>query len=352
MPGLLLAILGLASSAWGHTQQQNKLQRLQEEIGLASAGVRTDVTKGYKVAERALKRGFKQAQKALEDGNDEAAAQILKGLGLATEEINKWADVAHEGMQWVVDFGKEGMVPARAYLDEMSEAIMNPEAIWQSSLWKQYKTEVMDSLTNAYSGSKGVMHSGTWAAMADRLGKDALTVRNNYIQSLQTGLTAENWRIGLGAKGSEWQGSLRSAQGVNLANLISGAYNQIGRNESAYGTSLANLQSSQGTNLANLFTDRTTDLANLDLGLATQLANIQLAGMQENPWTNLGTTAITAGTNLMMGDKSTAATGSGIGSDPGIQPVQLGMRGVGGRGSENIVPTWNLPTRQVQQEYT
>ena len=103
--GLLLAILGIASSAWGDTQQKNQLERLREELEGASAEVkagvkagytraRGDILSGYHGAEVALKRGFKKAQEQLEAGNEEAAEQILKGLGLSTEEINKWADVA------------------------------------------------------------------------------------------------------------------------------------------------------------------------------------------------------------------------------------------------------------------
>ena len=120
--GLLLAILGLASSAWGETQQKNQLERLKEEMEGASAEVRTGIKKGYTRAkgdllsgyagaERALKRGFKDAQEQLEAGNDEAATQILKGLGLSTEEINKWADVAAEGMEWVVTLARKEWSP-------------------------------------------------------------------------------------------------------------------------------------------------------------------------------------------------------------------------------------------------
>jgi len=347
--GLLLAILGLASSAWGHTQQKNQLERLRDEMQNASDEVKTGVKRGYKRAkgdilsgyagaEAALKEGFKQAQEQLEAGNEEASVMVLKGLGLSTEEINKWADVAAEGMEWVVDFGKEGMVPARAYMAEMSELIMNPDAVWNSNVYLNYKAEVMDSMKNALSGSPGVMSGNTWAAMQDRLGKDALTVRQNQIAALQSGYGQAMQQVGVGTGAQQFLANLRQAQGVNLANLYTGAYNQLGVNErdlatalsslsTAKGAGLANLATGKGTALANLGIGRTTDLANLDLGLATQLANIQLAGMQENPWTNLGTTAITAGTNLMTGDKSTATTESGIGSDAGIQPVQLGMRG-------------------------
>ena len=319
--GLLLAILGLASSAWGETQQKNQLERLKEEMEGASAEVRTGIKKGYTRAkgdllsgyagaERALKRGFKDAQEQLEAGNEEAAEMVLKGLGLSTEEINKWADVAAEGMEWVVDFGKEGMVPARAYMAEMSELIMNPDAVWNSDVYLNYKAEVMDSMKNALSASPGVMSGNSWAAMQDRLGKDALTVRQNQIAALQSGYGQAMQQVGVGTGAQQFLANLRQAQGTNLANLYTGAYNQLGMNERDLGTALANLETGQasglanlatgrGTALANLGVGRTTDLANLDLGTATQLANIQLASMQENPWTNLGTTGITVGTDLM-----------------------------------------------------
>ena len=324
MLGLLSIILGAAASAWGDKQQRNRLQRIADKMQAASDKVRGDVSAGYDLAkgylttgyddaETALIQGFEKAQEQLEAGNDEAATQILKGLGLATDEINKWADVAAEGMEWVVDFGKEGIIPARAYLAEMSEAIMNPDAIWQSDVYLKYKSEVMDSMKNALSGSPGLMSGNTWAAMQDRLGKDAMAVRNNQIASLQAGYSTEANRIGMGMDASKFIGSLRQAQGANLANLYTGAYNQLGVNErdlasalSGLSTSeasgLANLATGQGQDLANLGIGQTTDLANIDLGLATQLANIKLAGMQENPWTNLGTTATTLGSQ-MIGNK-------------------------------------------------
>jgi hypothetical protein len=315
--GLLLAILGLASSAWGDTQQKNQLERLKEEMEGASADVKAgvkagykrakgDILSGYHGAEVALKRGFKKAQEQLEAGNEEASIQILKGLGLSTEEINKWADVAAEGMEWVVDFGKEGQIPARAYAAEMAEVIMNPDAILGSEVYLKYKTEVMDSMKNAFSASPGLMSGNTFAAMADRLGKDALTVQQNYIANLNVGRQNAMQQVGLGADASKFISNLNQARGVNLANLTTGAYNQLGMNERDLGTALANLETGKGTGLANLATGRgttlanlgvgrTQDIANLDLGLATQLANIQLASMQENPWTNLGTTATTLG---------------------------------------------------------
>ena len=361
--GLLLAILGIASSAWGDTQQKNQLERLREELEGASAEVkagvkagytraRGDILSGYHGAEVALKRGFKKAQEQLEAGNEEASIQILKGLGLSTEEINKWADVAAEGMEWVVDFGKEGMVPARAYMAEMSELIMNPDAIWNSDVYLNYKAEVMDSMKNALSGSPGVMSGNTWAAMQDRLGKDALTVRQNQISALQSGYGQAMQQVGVGTGAQQFLANLRQAQGTNLANLYTGAYNQLGMNERDLGTALANLETGKasglanlstgkGTALANLGVGRTTDLANLDLATATQLANIQLAGMQENPWTNLGTTGITVGTNLMTGDNK-ATTKSGIGGDT-VASNQTGYRLPGieiGKGRQDLIPTY------------
>ena len=358
--GLLFAILGLASSAWGHTHQKIQLERLREEMEAASAEVKTGVKRGYKIAstriktgyadaEDALKEGFRKAQEQLEAGNEEASIQILKGLGLSTEEINKWADVAAEGMEWVVDFGKEGMVPARAYMAEMSELIMNPDAIWNSDVYLNYKAEVMDSMKNALSGSPGVMSGNTWAAMQDRLGKDALTVRQNQITNLQSGYQQAMQQVGVGTNAQQFLGNLRQAQGVNLANLISPAYNQLGINRRDLGTALsgletseasglANLRTGKGTALANLGIGKTTDLANLDLGLATQLANIQLASMQENPWTNLGTTATTLGGQeiqqgnlLKFGDdrtnyeQSSAMRDQGNNQSWGLKPFSIGQ---------------------------
>ena len=345
--GLLLAILGLASSAWGDTQQKNQLERLRDEMQNASdevkAGVKAgykrakgDILSGYAGAEAALKRGFKQAQEQLEAGNEEASVMILKGLGLSTEEINKWADVAAEGMEWVVDFGKEGMVPARAYMAEMTELIMNPDAVWNSNVYLNYKTEVMNSMKNALSASPGVKSGNTWAAMQDRLGKDALTVRQNQIAALQSGYGQAMQQVGVGTGAQQFLANLRQAQGVNLANLYTGAYNQLGVNERDLGTALANLETGQasglanlatgrGTALANLGIGRTTDLANLDLGTATQLANIQLAGMQENPWTNLGTTGITVGTDLMKSKYGGGTTANQVADTSGNQAQNLAL---------------------------
>ena len=339
--GLLLAILGIAASAWGDKQQRNRLQRIADTLqaksdevkaGIESgyADAQTALTTGYEDAEQALKDGFDAAHKQLENGNDEAATQILKGLGLSTEEINKWSDVAAEGMEWVVDFGKEGMVPARAYMAEMSELIMNPDAVWNSNVYLNYKAEVMDSMKNALSGSPGVMSGNTWAAMQDRLGKDALTVRQNQIAALQSGYGQAMQQVGVGTGAQQFLANLRQAQGVNLANLYTGAYNQLGVNErdlatalsslsTAKGAGLANLATGKGTALANLGIGRTTDLANLDLGTATQLANIQLAGMQENPWTNLGTTGVTVGTDLMKSKYGGGTTANQVADTSGDQ---------------------------------
>jgi len=383
--GLLLAILGLAASAWGDKQQRNRLQRIADTLQAKSdevkAGIKTGyadaqtaLTTGYEDAEQALKDGFDAAHKQLENGNDEAATQILKGLGLSTEEINKWSDVAAEGMEWVVDFGKEGIAPARTYMAEMTEAIMNPDAIWQSDVYLNYKAEVMDSMKNALSGSPGVMSGNTWAAMQDRLGKDALTVRQNQITNLQSGYQQAMQQVGVGTNAQQFLGNLRQAQGVNLANLISPAYNQLGINRRDLGTALsgletseaaglANLATGQGTALANLGIGKTTDLANLDLATATQLANIKLAGMQENPWTNLGTTAMTLGGQeiqqgnlLKFGDDrtkygtSTAMRDQGNNQSRGIADDLVTYPLMGGRDAlvaANINPTWNLPIQQV-----
>ena len=357
--GLLMAILGIAASAWGDKQQRNRLQRVSDTLQTKSdevkAGIQsgyaeaqTALTTGYEDAEQALKDGFDAAHKQLENGNDEAATQILKGLGLATDEINKWSDVAAEGMEWVVDFGKEGIAPARTYMAEMTEAIMNPDAIWQSDVYLNYKAEVMDSMKNALSGSPGVMSGNTWAAMQDRLGKDALTVRQNQITNLQSGYQQAMQQVGVGTNAQQFLGNLRQAQGANLANLISPAYNQLGVNRRDLGTALsgletseaaglANLATGQGTALANLGIGKTTDLANLDLATATQLANIKLAGMQENPWTNLGTTAMTLGGQeiqqgnlLKFGGDRTNYGASNAMKDQGnnqswLSPIQVGQ---------------------------
>ena len=374
--GLLLAILGLASSAWGHTQQKNQLERLREEMEAASAEVKTGVKRGYKIAstrikkgygdaEDALKEGFKKAQEQLEDGNEEAAEMILKGLGLSTEEINKWSDVAAEGMEWVVDFGKEGMVPARAYMAEMSELIMNPDAIWNSDVYLNYKAEVMDSMKNALSGSPGVMSGNTWAAMQDRLGKDALTVRQNQITNLEIGRQGAMQQVGVGTGAQQFLANLRQAQGTNLANLYTGAYNQLGVNERDLGTALSGLSTSEGAGLANLATGkgtalanlgigRTTDLANLDLGTATQLANIQLAGMQENPWTNLGTTGITVGTDLMRGTagKTVDTSGGQNLALAGRTPIASTGGTLTGGFDASKIPGWNVnPITQTTSSY-
>jgi hypothetical protein len=375
--GLLMAILGIAASAWGDKQQRNRLQRIADTLQAKADEVRADIesgyadaqtalTTGYEDAEQALKDGFDAAHKQLENGNDEAATQILKGLGLSTEEINKWSDVAAEGMEWVVDFGKEGIAPARTYMAEMTEAIMNPDAIWQSDVYLNYKAEVMDSMKNALSGSPGVMSGNTWAAMQDRLGKDALTVRQNQITNLQSGYQQAMQQVGVGTNAQQFLANLRQAQGVNLANLISPAYNQLGINRRDLGTALsgletseaaglANLATGQGTALANLGIGKTTDLANLDLATATQLANIKLAGMQENPWTNLGTTAMTLGgqeiqqgnlwkfgddrTKYGTTNESTAMRDQGNNQSWGLSPIQVGQ------GRNALVPTYvDTPT--------
>ena len=234
---------------------------------------------------------------------------------------------------------------------------MNPDAILGSEVYLKYKTEVMDSMKNAFSASPGIMSGNTFAAMTDRLGKDALTVQQNYIASLNVGYQGAMQRVGLGKGAQEFISNLNQARGVNLANLTTGAYNQLGMNERDLGTALANLSTSEGAGLANLKTGRgtalanlgvgrTQDLANLDLGLATQLANIQLASMQENPWTNLGTTAITAGTDIIKSKEAGKTVDTSGGQNlalAGRQPIASTGGTLTGAFDPSKIPGWGNP---------
>jgi len=293
---------------------------VRADIETAYTGAEEDLEAAYADAQTQLEQGFKDAQQALEAGNAEAAEQILKGLGLSVEEINKWADIAAEGMQWVVDWGQEGIPYARAYLKEMSDAIMNPDAIYDSQIWKSHKSEVMDSMTNTASARAGVLHGNTMAGIADRISKDAMAVRQNQITALQQGYATEAQRIGAGTAAQGALANLQMSRGTNLAALQQGAYNQLAQNRLGLGTGVAGLQQGLGTglanlgvglagqraglqtgaatNLANLGVGQMTDLANIQMGTANNLANIRLASAQANPWGDIGNILATTAGNV------------------------------------------------------
>lgn len=339
----ILPALGAGiSTLLGNQDKKRQLERIRNEVEASAAettglvtrgyedvqaqiretyeGAETDLEAAYADAQAQLEQGFKDAQQALEDGNAEAAEQILKGLGLSVDEINKWADIAAEGMQWVVDWGQEGIPYARAYLKEMSEAIMNPDAIWDSQIWKSYKAEVMDSMTNTASARAGVLHGNTMAGIADRIGKDAMAVRANQINALQQGYATESQRIGAGTAAQGALANMQMTRGTNVAALQQGAYNQLAQNrlglgagvaglQQGLGTGMANLgvglagqraglQTGAATNLANLGIGQTTDLANIQMGTANNLANIRLAAAQANPLGDIGNVLATVAGNV------------------------------------------------------
>ena len=363
LPWLLPMVLGTAFTAIGDDQQRRRLKRISDELIKKEAEIKGVITSGYDAsredlikrfgfagekltdateeAEQALRDGYGKAMDRLIGGNAGAAEQILRGLGLATDEIEKWVEVAQEGMQSVVDYGKAGIPYAHAYLKEMNDAILNPDSIFESNVWKSHKTVVMDALTNASSARSGVTSSNTANAIADRISKDAMAVRNNHIQSLQAGFAAEQNRIGMGTNAQNYLSNLAASTGLNLANLTTNAYNQLGANEMALGnqlgnlqaqlgtgqanlasqlgTGLANLEQGLGTSLANLGIGRTSDLANLGLGMQKNLSDVALAGAQNNPWTNLGSSLFTIGGKQFGGNTTTAGTTAGTttGTDPG-----------------------------------
>ena len=165
----------------------------------------------------------------------------------------------------------------------------------------------------------------------------------------------------MGTNAQNYLSNLAASTGLNLANLTTNAYNQLGANEMALGnqlgnlqaqlgtgqanlasqlgTGLANLEQGLGTSLANLGIGRTSDLANLGLGMQKNLSDVALAGAQNNPWTNLGSSLFTIGGKQFGGNTTTAGTTTGDETDS-YEPVETSFR-FGNSPGFQIVPIQN-----------
>ena len=256
-------------------------------IDSAAGEAGTTLTEGADEASTLLNEGFDAALDALRQGNANAAQQILKGLGLSTAELEKWVDVATNSLQWIVDYGQEAIPFSRAYMKEMSNLIMNPDAIYESNAWKAHKGVVMDALTNSASARSGLTNSNTLAAMSDRISGEAMNFRQAQLGALQQGYSNAAGQVGLGAQAATNQANLRANLGTNLANMYTNAYNQLGANQLALGGGESGLQTGLATGLANIRSNLAQNLANVGMGAATNIANVRMANAANSPFADL-----------------------------------------------------------------
>lgn len=286
--GGLGGLLGMGAYALYEKSRRDRIaDSVTASIESAAGEAERTLTEGADEASTRLNEGFDAALDALRQGNANAAQQILKGLGLSTSELEKWVDVATNSLQWIVDYGQEAIPFSRAYMKEMSNLIMNPDAIYESNAWKAHKGVVMDALTNSASARSGLTNSNTLAAMSDRIGAEAMNFRQAQLGALQQGYSNAAGQIGLGAQAAQNQANLQANLGTNLANMYTNAYNQMGANEMALGSNTASLQSNLAQNLASIRSGLAQNLANVGMGAATNIANVRMANAANSPFADL-----------------------------------------------------------------
>ena len=267
-----------------------------------------------------------QALTALEGGEAEASDEILKGLGLSKEQRLKFLDLANEQLDWVVDFGKEGkgvvksglkgfdkaLGGADEFLAHYKELIFNPDAIYDTEVYKNVKSLAVEEWQNQYAAT-GVLSGNAQAALTDRIAGQAYDFLRGERQDTLAGVGAQQNQAGL-QLGKAGLGMNQVGMGANAAGQQSSQTFQTGNalgddTMRAYG-SLAAL--TQAFNPANL-------LANTGGTLFNGLTNV---GSQ---YTNLG----------LAGDLSGANALQGIGN----ALIGGGFKGKGGGGGTGVVPS-------------
>ena len=280
----------LASTAYAYYEkgERDKITAsVTKSIGEAAGEATTTLTEGADEASTRLNEGFDAALDALRKGNANAAQQILKGLGLSTTELEKWVDVATNSLQWIVDFGQEAIPVSRAYMKEMANLIMNPDALYESNAWKAHKGVVMDAVQNSASARSGLTNSNTLAAMSNQIGAEAMNFRGQQIGFLRGAYGDAAGQIGLGAQAAQHQANMQQNLGTNLANMYTNAYGQLGANQMALGGGESGLQTGLATGLANIKSNLSQNLANVGMGAATNAANITMANAANSPFADL-----------------------------------------------------------------
>ena len=281
-------LLTSAAYAYYEKDRRDKITAsVTGSIEAAAGEAETTLTEGADEASTLLNEGFDAALDALRQGNANAAQEILKGLGLSTTELEKWVDVATNSLQWIVDFGQEAIPVSRAYMKEMANLIMNPDAIYESNAWKAHKGVVMDAVQNSASARSGLTNSNTLAAMSDRIGAEAMNFRQAQLGALQQGYSNAAGQIGLGSQAAQNQANLQANLGSNLANMYTNAYGQLGANQMALGGGESGLQTGLATGLANIRSGLSQNLANVGMGAAANTATIQMANAANSPFADL-----------------------------------------------------------------
>lgn len=286
---------------------------------------------------------FNQALAALTEGEAEASDEILRGLGLSLEERTKFFDIAKDNLEWIVDFGKtfrddvktgigmsqESMEQGQQFLDHYSDLIFDPDAIYDTEVYKSIKDRSLEEWENFYSG-KGLLGGNAQEAMVERmseLGYDFLQNERNaalagHTAALNQSQSAQNLAalalkpVGLGAGASSNIADYAFRTGDANARDIMNAY-----------SNLANITSR--FNPSTLMMDAANFMGGGTANLGNAVANAQLAGGlgQSNVLGNMGNALITGGLSGIFQNPFANPTGfttSGAGSS---NPFLSGISG-------------------------
>ena len=194
---------------------------------------------------------------SLSAGESEASDEIMAGLGMSIEERTKFFDIAKDNIDWVVDFGKarqgqysenmksseEALGKSKEFLNHYKELVFNPDAIYDTEVYKSIKDRSVQEWGNFYSG-KGLLSGNAQEGMVDRMSELAYGFlggeRNAALQGVNAGNAISNSYLGIANQDLQAIG-----QGANASNSIANLAFQTGDSNandimSAHG-SLANI---------------------------------------------------------------------------------------------------------------
>ena len=255
---------------------------------------------------------------SLADGESEASDEIMAGLGMSIEERTKFFDIAKDNLDWVVDFGKarqgnfsESMESSEAalqqsgqFLNHYKDLVFNPDAIYDTEVYKSIKDRSVQEWGNFYSG-KGLLGGSAQEGMVDRMSELAYGFlqgeRNSALQGVNAGRSisdgylnqagVEQQAIGLGASASGQVANLAFQTGDANANDIMAAHGSLAGITQAFNP--ATFQYNSGQAQAETTANARTSQANAEL--ASGLGQGQIAGDLSNGLIQAG---VSAGTNI------------------------------------------------------
>jgi len=227
---------------------------------------------------------------SLAAGESEASDEIMAGLGMSIEERTKFFDIAKDNLNWVVDFGKarqgqysksmksseEALGQSRQFLNHYKELVFNPDAIYDTEVYKSIKDRTVQEWGNFYSG-KGLLSGNAQEGMVDRMSELAYGFlggeRNAALQGIDAGRSisdgylnqagVEQQAIGLGANASNSIANLAFQTGDANANDIMSAHGSLAGITQAFNP--ATFQYNSGQAQAETTANARTSQANAEL---------------------------------------------------------------------------------------